>query len=115
MQKHTKIYLNHFDLQQGDYIQSEITGLPAHDIHHIKPRGMGGSKDKDYIENLMALTRAEHVLVEMNPQLNWYFYLIHMHYLQTGAAWCLNPLSKNDTILPQIIDGSEQSINFDLN
>ena len=32
----------------------------ATDIHHIKPRGMGGSKCKDYVENLSQLCRPCH-------------------------------------------------------
>jgi hypothetical protein len=75
MKTHTKVYINHFKLEKGDYIGSEITGAPAQDIHHINARGMGGSKDKDYIENLMALTRKEHDIVEMNPQLDCTFIL----------------------------------------
>ena len=31
------------------------------DIHHIDCRGMGGSKDKDKIENLMGLCRQHHL------------------------------------------------------
>jgi len=45
---------------EGDFIPSEISGKQAVDIHHIWPRGMGGSKGRDNIENLMALTREEH-------------------------------------------------------
>lgn len=43
----------------------EITGGQAVDVHHIVPRGMGGSKNKDVIENMMALTREEHVKAEL--------------------------------------------------
>ena len=32
----------------------------AVDINHVEPRGMGGSKTKDYIENLTALCRKCH-------------------------------------------------------
>lgn len=32
----------------------------ATDIHHIDARGMGGSKSKDNITNLMALSRDNH-------------------------------------------------------
>jgi hypothetical protein len=49
-----------FDYSEGDFIPSELSGLQAVDIHHIRCKGMGGSKEMDYIENLMALTRAEH-------------------------------------------------------
>jgi len=30
-------------------------------LHHIEARGMGGTKTKDTIENLMALCRGHHV------------------------------------------------------
>ena len=57
MKTHTKVYLDHFKLEKGDYIQSEITGSPAQDIHHISPRGMGGSKNKDYIDKLNTILK----------------------------------------------------------
>lgn len=46
----------------GDYVPCEITGEPTNDIHHINARGMGGSKHKDVIENLMGATRFIHNL-----------------------------------------------------
>lgn len=57
---HTKIYFSYFGYDLSDFIPCEICGLRAVDIHHIKARGMGGSKTKDVIENLMALCRAHH-------------------------------------------------------
>ena len=66
MKKHTKIYFDFFNIE-FDPISgwhnavSELSGLPAVDINHIECRGMGGSKEKDNIENLMALTREEHI------------------------------------------------------
>lgn len=60
MKKHVKIYLEYFGYRAGDFIPSEISGERADDIHHIECCGMGGSGDKDNVENLMALTRAEH-------------------------------------------------------
>ena len=65
MQKHTKIYFDFFGIEYDPVsgwhnCLSEISGQPAHDIHHIDCRGMGGSKNKDRIENLMALTSEEH-------------------------------------------------------
>lgn len=47
-------------LKPGEYVGSEISGLPCVDIHHIISRGMGGTKTPDRIEILMALTREEH-------------------------------------------------------
>ena len=61
MKKHTKIYMKYFDYVLDDFIPCEICGSRAVDIHHIENRGSGGSKDKDVIENLMALCRADHI------------------------------------------------------
>lgn len=65
MRKHTKIYFDFFKVDYDPYTgwhdcKSELSGLPSRDIHHINSRGMGGSKNADKIENLMALTRQEH-------------------------------------------------------
>lgn len=60
MKKHTKIYLNYFGYDTTDWIPCEICGSSANDIHHIEPRGMGGSKSKDVITNLMAVCRPCH-------------------------------------------------------
>lgn len=58
MKKHTKIYLEAIGYELTDFIPSEISGQKAVDIHHIIGRGRGG---KDRIENLMGLTREEHI------------------------------------------------------
>lgn len=52
-----------FGYDVSDFIPSEISGKRAVDINHIDARGMGGDPngDKDVIENLMAVTREEHV------------------------------------------------------
>jgi hypothetical protein len=60
MKAHTRIYMQHFGYDVSDFIPCEICGARAVDIHHIKARGMGGTKKKDVIENLMALCRAHH-------------------------------------------------------
>ena len=64
MQKHTKAYMKAFGYEIGDYIPSEISGLPAVDIHHIDGRGKG----KDVPENLIALTRKEHERAELRTK-----------------------------------------------
>ena len=61
MKNHTKVYLKHFNFTQADWIPCEVCGTTAVDIHHIDCRGMGGSKEKDKIENLMELCRACHL------------------------------------------------------
>jgi len=60
MKKYLKTYLDYFGYIPGDFIPSEYSGKKAVDIHHISAKGMGGSKTKDNIENLIALTRDEH-------------------------------------------------------
>ena len=52
--------MKYFGYDESYFIPSEISGLPAVDINHINCRGMGGSKEKDNIENLIAVTREEH-------------------------------------------------------
>ena len=79
MKKHTKIYLEAFGLDEGDYIPCEITGAPANDIHHIESRGMGGDPkgNKDRIENLMAVTRESHIKYGDDPKFIAYLYTTH--------------------------------------
>lgn len=60
MKKHTKIYIDYFGYGIDDYIPCELCGEGAVDIHHIVCRGLGGSKTKDHIENLMGLCRECH-------------------------------------------------------
>lgn len=60
MKKHTKIYMAHFDFGIEDFIPCEVCSRRAVDIHHIEARGMGGSNEKDRIENLMAVCRECH-------------------------------------------------------
>lgn len=65
MQKHTKIYLDHYRYGEQDTILCEWCGHNiAVDINHIEARGMGGSKEKDYIENLVAMCRECHLKFE---------------------------------------------------
>ncbi len=60
MKKHTKIYLKHYGYDETDFIGCEVCGRQAVDIHHMDAKGMGGSKTKDYIENLIAVCRSCH-------------------------------------------------------
>lgn len=61
MKKHVKVYLDHFGYTGDEFIPCEVCGMRAVDIHHIDCRGMGGSKKKDTIDNLMALCRSCHI------------------------------------------------------
>ncbi len=60
MKKHTKIYTKYFEIGEQDTPRCEICSNKAVDVHHIEPRGMGGSNQKDVIENLMGLCRSCH-------------------------------------------------------
>jgi hypothetical protein len=42
MKKHVKIYLDYFGYDVNSFIDCEVCGSKAVDIHHIEPRGMGG-------------------------------------------------------------------------
>ena len=61
MKKYTKIYLDYFNYCIDDFIACEVCDSLAVDIHHIDCKGMGGSKTKDEINNLMALCRKCHI------------------------------------------------------
>ena len=64
MKLHVKIYTEHFGIGEQDRPLCEIKAKGcqhfASDVHHIFPRGMGGSKSKDYIENLVGVCRECH-------------------------------------------------------
>jgi hypothetical protein len=81
MKKHTKVYMDFFGYQIAEDVVSEVSGRPANDIHHLSPRGMGGSKSKDVIENLVALTRDEHERAEHDKDYNEYVRKIHLENL----------------------------------
>ena len=63
MKKHTKLYLDYFGYGIEDFIPCESCGVKAVDIHHIEARGMGGDKNADNINNLMALCRQCHLVM----------------------------------------------------
>ena len=51
-----------FDYGETDFIMCEFCQQDrVVDIHHLEGRGMGGSNNKDYIENLMGLCRDCHI------------------------------------------------------
>ena len=60
MKHYIMVYLESRGLSKTDFIGCEVCGVAASDIHHIQPRGMGGSKLRDTPDNLIALCRPCH-------------------------------------------------------
>jgi len=61
MKPYIKTYLDAAGISVGERIMCEVCGFrEATEIHHIKRRGMGGSKTADKPENLMAVCRECH-------------------------------------------------------
>jgi len=82
MKKHTKVYMQHFGYVLDDFIECEVCRQRAVDIHHIEPRGMGGSKKKDFIANLVALCRSCHIRAEKEKDFNEIVKVIHLTHLK---------------------------------
>ena len=70
MKKYIKIYMDYHNYDISDWIACEHCGTTAVDIHHLSGRGIGGSKNKDFIENLIALCRRCHIKAETDKQFN---------------------------------------------
>lgn len=82
MKNHTKIYLDYFSFDVSSFIPCELCNKPANDIHHIEARGMGGSKTKDTIENLMALCRECHVTMGDKKQYKDFLKEKHLQFIK---------------------------------
>ncbi|QDP49407.1 MAG: hypothetical protein Tp164SUR323001_29 [Prokaryotic dsDNA virus sp.] len=93
MKNHTKVYMTFFYLDESDFIGCEMCGSEATDIHHILRRGIGGSKCKDYIENLSALCRDCHNMAETNKEFNVYVRIRHLELINKYLYE--NHISKN--------------------
>ena len=75
------IYLEHFQYDGINPPICEITGQPLQQVHHILPRGRGGTDD---IENLIGLIYPLHDAVENKyPHLNEAYKEAHTLFLET--------------------------------
>lgn len=88
MKKHTKLYLDYFGYLTTDFVKCECCGAKAVDIHHINPRGIGGTKEPDRIENLQALCRQHHQDYGDRKQFkNWLFRLHQIALVECGKPY----------------------------
>lgn len=55
MKRHTKVLMEYFGYKAGEFIPCEVCGRESGPPHHIEARGMGGSKLKDTVDNLIFL------------------------------------------------------------
>ena len=71
MKNHVKVYALHVCLGEQDAPMCEhCRARPMVDVHHVRPRGMGGSKRRDDIANLVGLCRPCHSAAEALPEVN---------------------------------------------
>ena len=87
---HRDIYHAALGIAKGEAV-SELSGLPAVDIHHIVARGMGGTTNpmKNSIFNLMALTREEHEKYGDKKQYMVFLKTKHLRYIMQRGVKCL--------------------------
>jgi 5-methylcytosine-specific restriction endonuclease McrA len=86
MKKHTKIYLAYFGYDTSDFIPCEVCGDQAVDIHHIECRGMGGTKEVENIDNLMAVCRKCHEKFGDKTRYKEFLKEVHNDYKQRGIS-----------------------------
>ena len=77
MKPHIKTYIEYFNYGLEDFIPCEVCGAKGTDIHHLKARGMGGSKHLDYIANLLSLCR--HCHIKFGDKKQYMDFLIDTH------------------------------------
>ena len=72
MQKHTKIFQDFWwdELTLSQTEQCAVCSQWGADIHHISSRGLGSSKYKDFIENLICLCRSCHLRCHSDKNFN---------------------------------------------
>lgn len=77
MQKHVKIYKQHFgiSMQDAEFVPCTGCGQQSVDIHHLLPRSLGGDND---IENLCAVCRRCHDRAHTFPSYNEYLKIKHL-------------------------------------
>mgnify|MGYP003111724334 FL=1 len=79
MQNHTKVYMDFFGYSETCFVPCEMCQDRAVDIHHLtKQSKFGSKKEKDYIENLIALCRDCHNKCENDNMFNMFARIEHL-------------------------------------
>ena len=73
--------MSYFGYDISDFIPCEVCGREAQDIHHIECRGMGGTKQADTIQNLMAVCRDCHIAFGDKKEHKEYLQDVHDYFL----------------------------------
>ena len=73
--------MSFFGYDVSDFIPCEVCGSQAQDIHHIECRGMGGTKQADTIQNLMAVCRDCHINFGDKKEHKEYLQDVHDYFL----------------------------------
>ena len=81
MKKYTKIYLNYFGFDTGDFVPCELCGAKAIDIHHIEARSIRKNLQND-VTNLMAVCRNCHIKFGDKKQYKNHLKSIHADYIE---------------------------------
>jgi hypothetical protein len=87
MRNHVKIYLDHFEYDKYSFVPCEICGAKCNDVHHIDCKGMGGSKEKDYIENLIGVCRDDHIKYGDKKQHIPFLNKVHKQFMKTKTPY----------------------------
>lgn len=82
MKSYTKLYMEYFGYDISSFIPCEMCNAKAVDINHIECRGMGGTKKKDVIENLMAMCRNCHLELADRKQYIDLLKTVHLKYMK---------------------------------
>jgi hypothetical protein len=74
--------MEYFGYYLSDWMPCEICGGTAVDLHHIERRGLGGTKTKDTIDNLMALCRGHHIQYGDKKQHKEMLKEVHLNFMK---------------------------------
>lgn len=77
--------MEYFGYHLSDWMPCEICGCSAVDLHHIEARGMGGSNERDTIDNLMALCRGHHIFYGDKKQYKEMLKEVHNKFMTKNA------------------------------